>query len=131
MDVVVELTKSRTGKHAARRMAFIVNEHGGITELASGDICEECKTYAKGEAKRVKVKELSRDEYLVIVRLVRNTRGHVLGEITIYDWRQEPVFRAVYRKLKLRKNFGASRYAWIPRIIADKLKLYVKRYNLE
>ncbi len=112
-------------------MAFIVNEKGEIIELASGDICEECKTYVKGEAKRVIVRELSRDEYLVIVRLVRNPQGHVSGEIIVYDWRQELVFRAVYRKLKLRKTSGDSRFAWIPRIVADKLKLYVKRYNLE
>jgi hypothetical protein len=131
LDVVIELTKSRTGKHAARRMAFIVNENGEIKELASGDVCEECKTYTKGEARKLGVHELNRDEYLVVVRLVKNLQGRVSGEIIVYDWGQKPVFQAVYRKLKLRKTFGDSRYAWIPRIIADKLKLYVKRYNLE
>ncbi|MCE4614825.1 MAG: hypothetical protein F7B60_04785 [Desulfurococcales archaeon] len=131
MDVVIELTKSRTSKHAARKMAFIVNEKGEIIELTSGDACKECKTYTKGEAKKIIVEELSRDEYLVVVKLVRNLRGHVFGEIIVYDWKQDLLFRAVYRKLKLHKTFGESRFAWIPRIIADKIKLYVKRYNLE
>ncbi len=131
MDVVAELTKSRTGKHASRKMAFIVNDEGEIRELSVGKPCEECKTYSKGEARKLTVPGIGRNEYLVTVRLVKNLRNHISGEIIVYDARMEPVYRAVYRKLKIRKTHGDPRYSWIPRLIADKLKLYVKRYNLD
>ncbi len=40
------------------------------------------------------------------------------------------VFRAVYRRLKLRRSMGDPKYAWIVKLVADYLKLPVKRYNL-
>jgi hypothetical protein len=131
LDVIAELTKSRTGKHACRRIAFIVNEEGDIRELSVGEPCEPCKTYSKGEAKKLNVPDINKNEYLVTVRLVKNFRNHVSGEIIVYDAEMKPVYRAVYRKLKIRKTHGDPRYSWIPRLIADKLKLYVKRYNLD
>ncbi len=131
MDVIAELTKSRTGKHASRRMAFIVNDDGDIRELTVGELCEKCKTYSKGEARKLAVQDIGRNEYLVTVRLVRNLRNHVSGEIIVYNSRIQPVYRAVYRKLKIRKTHGDPRYSWIVRLVADKLKLYVKRYNLD
>ncbi len=130
LKAVLELTKSRSGKHASRRLAFIITEEGDLRELKDGSKCIKCKTYAEGEAREVEV-ELGRGEYLALVWLVRNLRNHVKGEILLLNSKGDMVFRAVYRRLKLRRTHGDPKYAWMVRVIADRIGLYVKKYSLE
>jgi hypothetical protein len=67
---------------------------------------------------------------LVYVYLVKNLRNHVKGYIEVYSNDGRLLYRAVYRKLKLRRGTGDPSYAWAVRRVADYLKLYVKNTNL-
>jgi len=68
--------------------------------------------------------------YLVYVYLVKNLRGHVKGFIEVYSPDAQLLYRAVYRKLKLRYSYGDPRYAWIVEKVVDYLRLPVKNMNL-
>jgi len=126
--LVEELSKSRTGKHAVRKIAFIVSKNGvRRVDCSSGE--KGVKTYARGWSRICSV-ELDENEYAVQVHLVKNLYGHVKGYIEVYDHNGNMVFRAVYRKLKIRRSHGHPRYAWIVKRVAEELKLPVKRYNL-
>jgi len=126
--LIEELSKSKSGKHAVRRIALIVSRDGEV-KPAKG-VEEYIKpVYVKGKAKKIIV-NLSDNEYAVQVHLVRNIYGKVKGFIEVYDNNGSLLFRAVYRKLKLRRSMGEIKYAWIVKVVADKIKLPVKRYNL-
>lgn len=127
--LVEELSKSRSGKHAVRKLAFIVSKDGGVRKVDCSNGEEGVKTYAKGWSRVCNV-ELKENEYAVQIHLVRNLYGHVKGYIEVYDHNGNMVFRAVYRKLKIRRSHGHLRYAWIVKRVAEGLKLPVKRYNL-
>ncbi len=127
--LVEELSKSRTGKHAVRKLAFIVSKDGSIRRVECKEWLDAPKTYTRGWSRACSV-ELGENEYAVQVHLVKNLYGHVKGYILVYDREGNVVFRAVYRRLKLRRSFGHPRYAWIVKRVAEELKLPVKRYNL-
>lgn len=127
--LVEEFSKSYTGKHAVRKLAFIVSKDGGVRKVDCSKGEEGVKMYAKGWSRVCSV-ELKEKEYAVQIHLVRNLYGHVKGYIEVYDHNGNMVFRAVYRKLKIRRSHGHPRYAWIVKRVAEELKLPVKRYNL-
>ncbi len=127
--LIEELSKSRTGKHAVRRLVLIVSKHKGVRKAECSDVKITDKVYSRGWARECHV-ELGEDEYAVQIFLVKNLYGHVKGVIEVYRNDGTMVFRAVYRRLKLRRSMGDPRYAWIVKTVADYLKLPVKRYNL-
>ncbi|MET1102115.1 MAG: hypothetical protein ABWW69_06560 [Pyrodictiaceae archaeon] len=133
MPVVLreELSKSRKAKHAVRDIALIAwPEKRAIEKPVPAKVEEDKPTYSRGEAKKIVV-NLPWGAYAVQVHMVRNFRGHVKGWINVYDYKGRLVFRAVYRKLKLRYSCGDKGLAWIVELVAEKLKLPLKRINLE
>mgnify|MGYP000530600915 CR=1 FL=1 len=128
ITLIEELSKSRTEKHAVRRIALIITRNGEVRPAKGVE--EEIKpVYVKGKAKKIIV-NLKDDEFGVQIHLVKNIYGKVKGFIEVYRSDGALVFKAVYRKLKLRRSMGDIRYAWIIKLAADKIKLPVKRYNL-
>ena len=129
MELVVEKSKSRRGIHAIVRKVFIVSRDGRVVEVTGPRVGPAEKTYSRGEAYRVRVKP-GKDELVVYVVLVRGLRGRVKGYFEVYDGEGRLLYRAVYRKLKVRYSKGDPEYAWAVRLVAEKLRIPVKRYNL-
>ena len=125
----VERSKSRSGKHAARALALLVSETGEVVEARPRSYRKVKPLYSRGGAYEASF-EVPPGWYLVYVWLVKNLRGHVKGYIEVYSRDAELLYRAVYRRLKLRRSRGDPRYAWIVRRVADYLRLPVKNTNL-
>ena len=125
----VEKSKSRTGKHAVRDLALIVSSDGSVREARPRARYPVKPVYSRGEAYLLHV-NVGPGEYAVQVHLVRNLRGHVKGYIEVYGEDGSLLYRAVYRKLKLRYSKGDDRYAWVVEAVAKHLNLPVKRANL-
>jgi len=125
----LERSRSRTGKHAARSLVLLVSESGEVVEARPRLYRRVKPLYSKGEAFEASF-EVPPGWYLVYVWLVRNLRGHVKGYIEVYSRDAELLYRAVYRRLKLRRSRGDPRYAWIVRRVVEHLRLPVKNTNL-
>ncbi len=129
LEARVEKSKSRSGKHAIRDIVLLVSNKGEIKEPRPRLQQATKPVYSRGEAYHVYI-DVPEGWYLVQVHLVRNLRGHVKGYIEVYSDTGERLFRAVYRKLKLRYSDGDPQYAWIVQRVADYLKLPMKNINL-
>jgi len=125
----IEKSRSRSGKHAARSLALLVSENGEVVEARPRLANPAEPLYRVGEAREAFF-TVPDGWYLVYVWLVKNLRGHISGYIEVYDREGRLLYRAVYRRLKLRRSRGDPRYAWIVRRVADHLRLPVKRTNL-
>ena len=130
INVKIEMSKSRTGKHAVRSLALLVSDKGDVVEAKPKRVTETKPSYSRRRGYIASI-EVPEGWYLAYVYLVKNLRGHVKGYIEVYSRDAELLYRAVYRKLKLRFSKGNPRYAWIVRRVAEYLKLPVKNYNLE
>ncbi len=129
VKLLVEASKSRSGIHVERKLAFIVRG-GELIELRGGG--EPFKpTYSRGEARLYRV-NLKPGELAVQVRLVRGLKGRVTGYIAVYDSSGVEVYRAVVRKLKVRPSRGDRGYHWVVERVVEKLSLsrYLKKYKL-
>jgi len=129
INVRIEMSKSRSGRHAVRSLALLVSEKGEVREAKPRHVAEVKPLYSRGKAHIASI-DVPEGWYLVYVYLVRNLRGHVKGYIEVYSRDAELLYRAVYRRLKLRFSKGNPTYAWVVRLVASYLKLPVKRYNL-
>ncbi|BES81406.1 hypothetical protein [Pyrodictium abyssi] len=129
LNVRIEMSKSRSGKHAVRSLALLVSENGEIVEPRPRITQKEKPLYSRGSAYTASI-AVPQGWYLVYVYLVKNLRGHVKGFIEVYSPDAQLLYRAVYRKLKLRYSYGDPRYAWIVQKVVDYLKLPVKNMNL-
>ncbi len=129
MELVVERSKSRRGIHAIVRKVFIVDEKGNVREVTGPRVGPAEKTYSRGEAYRVRVNP-SRGELVVYAVLVRGLRGRVKGYFEVYSPEGRLLYRAVYRKLKVRYSKGDPSYAWAVKLVVEKLGIPVKRFNL-
>ncbi|MCE4612603.1 MAG: hypothetical protein F7C07_02075 [Desulfurococcales archaeon] len=127
--LIEESSRSKRGLHIERKIALIVNRDG-TTRKPSKSPGKAPTMYKIGEARYVE-EELSEGEYAVQIRLVRGLWNNVQGYIIVYDWKGVPVFKAVYRKGKLRRSFGDLRYAKIVETAVYSIGLdkYVKRVN--
>ena len=126
----MEKSKSRTGKHAIRTLAFYVTSDGRVLPARPRSLQPVKPIYRVGEAYDAWFEPPPDDGYLVYVYLIRNLRGHVKGHIEVYSRDAELLYRAVYRKLKLRRSRGDPSYAWVVRRVAEHLGLPVKNTNL-
>ena len=108
--------------------AYVVSK-AGVKEAEGEVVSEERPLYSVGFARKVRVR-LGRGEYLAVLKLVRNPRGVVKGYVEVYDASGVVVFRAAYRKLKLRRSFGDPKYAWVVESLVRHLKMPIKRLNL-
>ena len=127
--LVEELSKSRSGKHAARRIVLVASKNKGV-RACRGPGKPIKPIYSKGSARTVEPRDLGEDEVVVYIHLIRNPRGFVKGFIEIYGSDGALLYRAVYRRLKLRYSKGNPRYSWAARMAAEHIRLPVKRYSL-
>ncbi len=126
-----ELSKSRTGKHAVRDIVLVVDLSSGEIKSAKPKRREETQpVYRRGKAYFVLL-SLPENHVAVQVHLVRNLRGVVKGFIEVYNREGIKLYRAVYRKLKLRYSCGDPYYAWVVELVTKKLGLPVKNTNLD
>ena len=133
-NVVVEESKSRSGRHMVKRICLIMDRDGVLSNpLSQSDriiSSEDIKpTYARGWARRLGVK-IMHGEYLIQLRFVRNFLGKVKGLIEVYNHRGELIYRAKYCDGELRRSIGNPIYAWIIRLIAERLRIPVKSTRL-
>ncbi len=128
MELVEERSFSRSGKHAVRRLVLVVSKEG-VREPEAKRIRVK-PLYVKGEAYLLKDVRVGEGEYLVQASFVRNLRGHVKGTMEVYTGDGALVYRAVYRKLKVRRSMGDPKYAWAVKKVVEHLKLPVKRMSL-
>ena len=132
VDVRVEKSKSKSGRHSVYYNAFIVSRDCTIRQPKLIKQQKVKPTYRRGEAIEAKAKPPDNiEEVLVKVRFVKNLWGRVRGEIEVYNNDGELVLKTVYRKLKIRRSKGDPEYGWAIECLMDKLKLPVKRYNFE
>ncbi len=131
LDVVEESSKSRSGKHVLRQLVFIYSREKGLVPLSRlperiVSRSEAEKTYRRGRATRYSVR-LKHGDYLLIARFIRNFYGKVKGSIEVYNYHGELVYRAKYVDRELRRSTGNPIYAWLVRLLAEKLKIPVKK----
>ncbi len=126
--VKVEKSKSRTGKHKHARLAFVMDHNARVVKVIepTHDTAQE-KVYKEGLAEIKEVK-YTPPQVLVILDLTVNNKGKVEGYAEVYDM-GEMVYRAVYRKLKLRGSKGDPSYSVFVENLFKHLKLKVKRVN--
>ncbi len=131
---IVEDSRSRSGKHIAKSLLFIYKKNSGLVSVSkAGDkivnIREAKPTYAKGSAKEYSL-ILEHGDYAIRVWLVKNFLGKVKGFIEVYNHRGELVYRAKYYDGELRKSIGNPIYAWLVRLVVEKLRIPVKKTRL-
>ncbi len=134
IEAVEEKSRSRTGKHVARRLVYIYSRDKGLIPLSKEPDRitrrEDAEpTYKEGEAEKYLVK-LEHGEFLIQARFVKNFLGKVVGEISVYNYKGELVYRAKYRDGELRRSIGNPVYAWIIRLFVEKLRIPVKKTRL-
>jgi len=129
VKLVEELSKSKTGKHAIRRMAFIVKEDCEIMR-PKGRIIPIKPLYRIGEAKEIYA-EVPPNAYAVQLVMIKCLRARVKGYIDVYSAEGKLLLRVNYRRFKLRKSIGDAKYAWVVEKIVKHLKIPIKRMNIK
>jgi len=130
VKLVVEASRSRSGVHVERKLAFIVSRGELIEVRGGGELVKP--TYSRGEARLYKV-NLNPGELAVQIRFVRGLKGRVRGYMVVYDSRGVEVYRVVVRKRKIRPSRGDRSYHWVVERVVERLGLnkYLRKYKLE
>ncbi len=124
--VRLERSRSKSGKHAYARLAFVMDHAGRVVrEFQPPEGAPE--VYAKGQGGEVSV-GYGGEEVLVLLELKKNLRGHVSGYVEVYD-HGKLAYKAVYRKLKLRGMEGDPAYFYFVKKLFEYLRIPVKRTN--
>lgn len=123
-DLVIEKSKSRSGKHALTSIVYIYSKRFGLTLYTASLISEEPTkpTYARGEAKRVKIK-VEHGDFVIYARFVKNPKKAIKGLIMILNHKDELLYQAKYNNGFVVKSFGNPTYAWLVRLFLDSLKI--------
>ena len=132
LKVVLEKSKSRSGKHAFVRLVAKVdlgtNEVKEVLQATGGS---PPRTYSKGVSKEVNVK-YGDNEAVIIVNMVKvphpNPKRKVKGTVEVYV-NGELVYRAKYVKGVLRGSYGDPKYFPLVKAVFKELKIPVKREN--
>ncbi len=131
-EYLVEATKSRSGKHAARRILIVHERDGGVRIVSNPSVGESARgTYARGAAGRV-VLHPGSYRYAVWAQLIMGPRLRVVGRFDVIDSKGNIVLRAVLRKRKLRRSCGDEKLWWLVEDAVQRLGLagYVRRSNM-
>lgn len=127
----VELTRSRSGRHAARQIVVVVEGRGRSRVLGRPETLDRgASTYARGQAGYVTVEPV--EGYVVHFRLVRGPGGRVSGEIRVYSPDGRELLSMVLRRRKLRRRCGDPGLAWVVEeaLRAIGLDSHVRRINV-
>ncbi|AAK41181.1 hypothetical protein SULI_09610 [Saccharolobus solfataricus] len=125
MEVLLENSKSKKGKHVVRTFLFKVDSNGSIQQIElPGKPVRP--TYKVGEAKIVNIPNKGVYVYLF---LLRNIYGRVMGRIIVIN-DGKTVLVMKYRKLKLKLIDGDDKHVVIVKRIFEQLKIPVKKINI-
>lgn len=129
--LTIEASKSRSGLHVERKLAFVARG-GAELEEVKGEGVKVKPVYSRGDARSIEV-NLSPGDYAVHVRLVRGLRGRVKGHIAVLDSSGNVVYKGVLRKRKFRPSAGDKKYHFIAEKVIEALKLhkYLRSYKLK
>ncbi|QKQ99330.1 hypothetical protein GWK48_02015 [Metallosphaera tengchongensis] len=124
MELIVEQSKSKTGKHAIRSLLF--KWENGVKQ-ASIKGTRIPPVYKEGDAVLVNLRERGT---FVYARFIKNVKGRVFGKILIIKDGTISL-EMNYRKLKLKKVSGDPSLYNVVKDVMDYLKIPVKRVNLK
>lgn len=131
--LVVEESRSRSGRHRRRCIVLaLLRDNGLRTVDKAGMVAREepgRPIYSRGWARRLTVAP-GHGDYVIQVCFTRNPRGRVKGYITVYNYHGHMVYRAKYVDGELRRSMGDPIYAWIPRLVAEQLRIPVEKTRL-
>ena len=127
MELYIENSKSKSGKHAIRTLIYLV-EGDNIIEYKQYKVKRKVKgIYSIGEAEII---ELPDDKDFVYITMVKTIKNRVKGRIIVYSKGEEKLVMT-YRKLKLKLISGDKSYAEIVRKVFEKLNIPIKKINLK
>jgi len=127
MELYVENSKSKSGKHAIRTLIYLI-EGNNIIEYKRFKIKKKIKgIYSVGEAEII---DLPNDKTFVYITLVKTIKNQVKGKVIVYSKGEEKL-RMNYRKLKLKLISGDKSYAELVKTIFERLNIPIKRINLK
>ncbi|BFI74198.1 hypothetical protein [Sulfurisphaera ohwakuensis] len=127
MEVYLENSKSKSGKHAIRTLIYVI-EGENFYEFKSFKTKKKLQgIYKVGEAQLI---DLPSDKTFVYIYLIKNIKNRVKGKVIVYDNGQISLVMN-YRKLKLKLVKGDKKYAEIIKKIFDKLNIPIKNMNLK
>lgn len=132
LKVILEKSRSKSGKHAFVRLAARVNlDTNEVIEVIQPTGSSPPKTYSEGISKEVNLK-YGNKEALVIVSMVKvphpNPKRRVKGTVEVYS-NGELVYKAKYVKGILRGSAGDPKYFPAVKVVFEKLQIPVKREN--
>lgn len=127
MEIYVENSKSKSGKHAIRTLIFLV-ENNNVTEFKQFKIKKKIQgIYRLGEAEII---DLPDNKTFVYITLVKNLKNMVKGKVVVYSNGDAKMIMN-YRKLKLKLISGDKQYAEVVKLIFERLNIPVKKINLK
>ncbi len=122
--VILDNSKSKTGKHAVRSFLFQVDSNL-IVDLSTTSGKGVSPLYKVGESKMIEVPKGT----VVYLTLIKNVSGKVRGRVVeLKD--NKVVLIMNYRKLKLKRVKGDSNAVEPVKKVFDYLKVPVKKINL-
>lgn len=125
MEVLLENSKSKSGKHMLRSLIFkVINGDISQVDLPGKKVTP---TYKIGEARVVNIPS---NGIYVYIYLLRNLKGRVTGKVIVFD-SGRPVLVMKYRKLKLKLIDGEEKYSIHVKKVFEKLKIPVKKINVK
>jgi len=127
--LIEELSKSKSKKHAIRRIGFIVKETCEI-EKPKGRSKPIRPLYAIGEAHEIYV-NIPPDAYAIQLTMIKCLRNRVKGYIEVFSNDGRLLLRAKYQKFKIRKSVGDPKYSWIIEKVVKHLKIPVRKINIK
>ncbi len=131
--LLLEESRSRSGKHKRKCIVLLLLRDNGLQPVEkTGRVAassEAKPVYARGWARSIAVAP-GHGDYVVQLCFTRNMWGRVKGYISVYNYHGELVYRAKYVDGELRRSIGNPIYAWIPRLVAEQLRIPVKKTRL-
>ncbi len=128
IEVRLERSESNTRKHKYVRRAFKVNLNTLDVKEVEPKLKLSPLLYAKGWSSLAEVK-LGEGDVLVVTEFLMNSQGRVKGRFTVFSNKGGILYKAVYRKFKIRGSYGDPRYYKAIKRVIEKLKIPLKREN--
>lgn len=127
MEVYLENSKSKTGKHAIRSLLYTL-ENGKLVEYKNVKVKSKVPpTYKIGDKSLVIIPDKGIFIHLVFLK---NLKNKVRGKVTVYkDGNVVSEFN--YRKLKLKLVKGEPTYAELVKALFEELKIPIKGINIK
>ncbi|AHC51687.1 hypothetical protein SUSAZ_06850 [Sulfolobus acidocaldarius SUSAZ] len=127
MEVYLENSSSKSGKHAIRTLLFKV-EGENIVEVKEIKVKSKLNPVYKNGTRQLVI--IPDKGTFIQLMFIKNVYGRVKGKAYVYN-DGRTVLEMNYRKLKLKIVSGNPAYADYVRKIFEKLKIPIKRVNVK